>query len=104
MSPQKPTITGTAMTITWKPNPIFKLFAESVRRKLLLTLSRQPLQPPSLLRDKAERTLDLTLKRLASMRSKGFVVMKADTVDTRRQLYSLAPGIPLITTENGKVL
>src|SRR5687767_11061332 len=104
MSPQHQTTAGVAVTATWQIDVIFKLFADPVRRKLLLTLARQPWQTPSELKDKAECTLDAVIKRLDSMRSEGFVVLKSDNVDKRRRLCSLASAVSVTTTEKGKVL
>ncbi len=38
------------------------------------------------------------------MRSEGLLVVKPDPTDARRQLYSLVPAIPVVTTESGQVI
>ena len=83
---------------------IFKFFKDPVRRGLLLALARHGSLPPSKLKDIIGRDIDTTIKRLLVFRSKRMVTMKADTVDKRRQFCSLAPTVPIINTDKGRVL
>lgn len=103
MSPETQTTSGTPLANGWKVDVVFPFFADPVRRRLLFTLAAHPEQTATDLRAASQRNLDLTMKRLASMRSDRFVVMRPDKVDKRRRFWSVAPGVLLNTTETGKV-
>ena len=88
----------------WDPDFIFPALADPVRRQLLFALARQGNQPASSLCAVSHRRLDCTLKHLSALRSAGLIVMKPDTQDRRRQLYSLTASLPLMNTPSGKVI
>ena len=44
------------------------------------------------------------LRELAIMRTAGVVVVQENSRDGRKQLYALAPNVPLLKTEKGAVL
>ena len=104
MSPTVQTTTGTGQRPVWDADLIFELFGDPVRRGLFLGIARHQPIAPSLLRDKVRRDLDTALKRLAIMRSKGLVILKRDPTDKRRQFCSLAPSVPITTSDTGRVL
>jgi hypothetical protein len=88
----------------WDADLIFPVLADRVRRQLLIALARQGGQSATALCGAAHRRLDCTLKHLTAMRSAGLVVMKPDTQDRRRQLYSLTASVPLMKTPDGMVI
>jgi DNA-binding transcriptional ArsR family regulator len=89
----------------WNPDLIFAVLADPVRRNLLRSLAHSGGKPASVLRGASARRLDATLKHLVAMRAAGLLVTAPDPVDGRRQLYSLAPTVPLVKTpEGGAVL
>jgi DNA-binding transcriptional ArsR family regulator len=47
------------------------------------------------------KRLDATLKHLISLRTAGLIVTEQNPVDGRRQLYRLAPAIPVTITATG---
>ena len=93
-----------APATSWNPDLIFPVLADPARRKLLLALARGGPRPGTVLKTSAGRRLDATLKHLAAMRSAGLVVVQPDREDGRRQLYGLAPSVPLVKTEAGNVI
>jgi DNA-binding transcriptional ArsR family regulator len=93
-----------APAISWNPDLIFSVLADPARRKVLLALARGGPKAGAVLKTSAGRRLDATLKHLAAMRSAGLVVVLPNPEDGRRQLYGLAPSVPLVKTEAGNVI
>lgn len=90
--------------VQWDEDLIFPVLADPVRRRLLIALARKGGQPATTLCNVSHRRLDCTLKHLGSLRTAGLVVMKPDTQDRRRQLYSLTASVPLMNTPTGLVI
>lgn len=88
----------------WKEKVVFPMLADGLRRRMFLSLVRGGPQPAIGLQGASGRSLDTTLKRLASMRNAGFVTMQENPKDRRRSLYALTPKVPVSATESGKVI
>jgi DNA-binding transcriptional ArsR family regulator len=96
---------ATSSANKWKPEVIFAVLADPVRRELLRSLAHGGGKPASVLRGAAKRRLDATLKHLQSMRAEGLLVTEPDPVDGRRVLYALAPSVPVTKSpEQGVVM
>jgi hypothetical protein len=89
---------------SWSPDLIFDVLADAGRRQLLVALAKGGGQPASALCGATRRRLDATLKQLTALRESGLLVTGPDPADGRRQLYWLAPGVPVSRTPDGGVV
>jgi len=85
--------------MAWDEDLIFATLGDPVRRRLLVALAVHGPQPGVTLKDEVGRRLSATLKHLVSLRDSGLVVMRDNPRDGRRQLYALAPTVPVTRTE-----
>ena len=86
----------------WDADAIFQILAEPPRRRMLLALAAGAALSATALKANARLRLDATLKHLTAMRAAGLLVMKPDPTDGRRQVYSLAASVPLVTLPTGR--
>ncbi len=82
---------------------IFALLADPVRRRILELLADGQPHTASGCAKQVSRRLDAALKHLIALRNAGVVTTQADPVDSRRQLYTLVPTIPVQRTAAGRV-
>ena len=85
----------------WNPDVVFPVLADPIRRRVLLALANGEPKTATQLTGASSRRLDATLKHLLALRNAGLVITRDDPVDSRRQLYSLSPAVPLTKTEKG---
>jgi predicted ArsR family transcriptional regulator len=85
----------------WDMEVIFHVFADSARRRILLSLATTPLQTATTLSKLIGRKLDATLKHLITLRKGGFVETEENRADGRCLLYRLSPKVPLRTSDAG---
>ena len=104
MQAASPSPSAAPVPAQWKPDLIFSVLADPVRRSLLRSLAAGGGKPASVLRGASGRRLDATLKHLTAMRAAGLLVTTPDAVDGRRMLYSLAPSVPLAKSAEGVVM
>ena len=86
------------------PDTVYFLLGDPGRRKLLRLLFEKPLQTGLELANGNIYKRDGILKQLVELRSAGLVVAHENPGDGRRQLYSLAPGLPLEKTDAGTMI
>ena len=98
-TPQSPAPTPPASP--WKPDVIFSMICDPVRRRLLLRLAGGPPLSASQLSAGAGRRPDAVLKHLTTLRDARFLTTMPDPSDKRRTLYALAPDVPVAKTERG---
>jgi DNA-binding transcriptional ArsR family regulator len=80
---------------------VFATLADPARRRILVTLSDGRPRTATQLTATAQKRLDATLKHLVALRTCRMIVTEENPVDGRRQLYRLAPAIPVTVTAAG---
>ena len=103
MAPEHPVIETPRARYSLPTATIFEVFAATDRRKLLYSLAREPWRAPSDLKQTIGCTLDGTMKRMLSMRSKRILGAKGDPNDQRRLLYALSPEMCLVGQGNARM-
>ena len=82
---------------------VFALLADPVRRRILELLSDGKPHTATSCARHVQRRLDAALKHLIALREASVITTRPDPVDSRRQLYTLAPHIPVQKSESGPV-
>lgn len=82
---------------------LFALLADPVRRRILELLADGKPHTASGAARHVRRRLDAALKHLIALREAGVAISQPDPVDSRRQLYTLAPHFPMQRSETGPV-
>jgi hypothetical protein len=88
----------------WDADVVFKLFADPVRRGMVLAIARGGALPPSRIRAAVGKNLDSTMKRLNAVRSSRLVSIASDDSDKRLQMYSLVPSVQVVAEEGKRWL
>jgi DNA-binding transcriptional ArsR family regulator len=82
---------------------LFALLADPVRQRILELLADGKPHTASGTARHVRRRLDAALKHLIALREAGVALTQPDPVDSRRQLYTLAPQFPVHRSETGRV-
>jgi DNA-binding transcriptional ArsR family regulator len=80
---------------------VYAVLGDPTRRRLLQILAHGQAHTATTLAGNVGKRLDATLKHLVALRAAGLVITAENPDDGRRQLYHLAPGIPVTKTERG---
>lgn len=80
---------------------VFALLADPVRRRILELLADGKPHTASSTAQHVRRRLDAALKHLIALREAGVISTRPDPADSRRQLYTLDPAIPVRRSETG---
>lgn len=80
---------------------IYAALSDPTRRRLLQILAHGKAHTATVLASNVGKRLDATLKHLVALRGAGLVVTAENPQDGRRQLYRLAPSIPVTKTDTG---
>ena len=81
---------------------MFATLADPVRRRILLALADGKPRTSAGLTADCHRRSDAVLKHLIVLRQAGWVTMTQGPPGHLRNLYALAPSVPVETTETGR--
>lgn len=80
---------------------VYAALGDPTRRRILQILAHGKAHTATVLAGNVGKRLDATLKHLVALRGAGLVITEPNPQDGRRQLYRLAPSIPVTKTDQG---